>query len=445
MDQATVTLIESMKQKIQEQDAFLQRLSAPPLAHAIVIDIDQSTQTCTIASGNSGIFQVHLPQGLAHIGTSVLINTDTMQIIRQTKEAAIGSIGTVKTALTKAISEVAIDGQHRVVANGNTVPKAGDQVVMSVGNMVIHSILPEAKAEEFVAQTMGTVLWDDIGGQSEAKTALREAIELPLLHPEIFAAYGKTFPGGILLYGPPGNGKTLLGKASATALRKRGGDAGFFSIKGPEVLDPYVGESERKIRDLFKAARAHKLRSGNPAVIFIDEAEALLSSRKNTHSISGMERTIVPTFLAEMDGLETSSAIVILATNDPESLDPAITRDGRMDRKILVARPTATDAKEITRIHLQQAPLAKGVTPETLAETAVEAIYDGNCQVNGKKLSSFVSGAMLAAIAEQAKAYAMTRDITARSRPITGIGKDDVLAAIARIQAENGRISHALN
>lgn len=438
------SLIEQMKRKLQEQDEILKELTALPLGHATIVSADPKALTATIAVNGGEIVEVNLPSALksATPGTPVLINGKTKQIVRKSKSVQVGGIGVVKALINDHMSEVIIDGQNKAVVNGETTPKVGDSVVMSAGNMVIYAVMPQEKGQRFVVESLVDVKWNQIGGQRAAKAALQEAIVLPAMHPDIFRFYGKSFPGGVLLFGPPGNGKTMLGKASATAIRGKGAKGAFFSIKGPEVLDAYVGETERKIRDLFKAARRHKKETGDPAVIFIDEAEALLSARGGRGF--GMEKTVVPTFLAEMDGIEESSAIVMLATNRPEQLDPAIVRDGRMDRKIEVTRPTAEDAAEIVAVYLDKAPIDNAYTRPELGAMIVDQVYTKAVIAGSKRpLREAVSGAMLAGIVEHAKSFALQRDLANKPKRPSGIGVGDVANAVLRIAEENGRITHA--
>lgn len=435
-----VELIESMKTQLEQQDRMLRKLTELPLQHATVIGVHDNSVTI---AADQAFLDVEMPDFSLYPGDSVVINGDTKQIIRHSPMPQVGGIGSVKTLINAHFCEVDIDGQSRIVAKAYQTVKVGDKVVLSGGNAALYAVLPQEKGERFLAETMTDVSWDQIGGQRAAKQAMQEAIVLPSQHPELFKSYGKSFPGGVLLYGASGNGKTLLGKATATALKKAGDRSGFFAIKGPEVLDPYVGETERKIRDLFRAARSFKQRTGHPGVIFIDEAEAVLSARGSLHGVSGMEHTIVPTFLAEMDGLEESSAIVMLATNRPEQLDPAIVRDGRMDRKIQVASPDADDALEILAIHLRSVPIAKGTTSQALAETIVTAIYDGQITTDhGVCLHTIVSGAMLEGIVEQAKSFALQRDL-ANGKIASGLRAEDAKNALDRICSENSRIAHA--
>src|SRR5262249_37978138 len=197
-----------------------------------------------------------------------------------------------------------------------------------------------------------------VGGQEEALGAIRDAIELPLLHEELFQRFQHATPKGFLLYGPPGCGKTLIGKATAynltKQLRYKSGDdmrEYFMHIKGPEILNMWVGESERMVREIFAMAR-EKRREGYMPFLFIDEAESILGTRRASR-YSNILSTLVPMFCTEMDGINSlNEVVIILASNRADLIDPAILRPGRIDRKIKVRRPNKQGAKEIYRIYL---------------------------------------------------------------------------------------------
>lgn len=185
--------------------------------------------------------------------------------------------------------------------------------------------------QRFSLNQPSTVTWDDIGGLVDAKQQMLEAVELPWKHPDLYAHYGKKPLRGVLLYGPPGCGKTMLGAAAASSLARTHGkdqiESGYLYVKGPEILDPFVGVTEATIRELFERGRAHEKAHGYPATLFIDEADAILGKRGgNGPNSSIIDHTVVAQFLSEMDGLDKNGTIVILATNRADILDPAVTR-----------------------------------------------------------------------------------------------------------------------
>jgi len=292
--------------------------------------------------------------------------------------------------------------------------------------------------------------WDDVIGQSSAKKALREAVEGMTKHADIYRRYGRRSPKGVLLHGPPGNGKTMLAKAAATALGSSQG--GFRYVRGPEVNHPYFGESERQIREMFAAARQHKARHGVPQVLFLDEAEALLSHR-TSKSVLG---SIVTTFLVEMDGLDDSGAFVVLATNRPESIDSAVLREGRIDRKILVGRPTRDDAHDLFSHALRGRPLdcaELGVDIDLRAELAACAVRDlydpahllyvfrlADGTRKHVTLGDFTSGAQITALVDAAASFAIAREIETRRE--TGIRVEDVHSAIVQTLTEQRDLHH---
>ena len=199
-------------------------------------------------------------------------------------------------------------------------------------------------------------------------------------------------------------------------------EGNFLYVPGTEILSMWVGASEEKIRDLFSQAKDNLLRTGQQTVIFIDEADAVLS-RRGTGVSTDMEKTIVPTFLTEMDGLEKSAAIVILATNRPDTLDPAVVREGRIDKKIHIAPPTDVEAVDVLTIGLRKAPLAD--TLGVLTKAAVEEM---------KALQLRLSGAALINATQTARQLAARRDMEAGSKTPSGIIKEDLCEAIRRVQ-----------
>ena len=255
--------------------------------------------------------------------------------------------------------------------------KAGDEVRIDPSHRIAIEKLEDRKAKSHVLDEVPRVTWDQIGGQKAAIDAIRKAIEYPLLHTKTFEQFKFTQPKGFLLYGPPGCGKTLIGQAAAASLAKLVsesvqpvGSAGstekppiaggsFLHVKGPEILNMWLGESERIVRDLFAQARARR-QEGTLPFIFIDEAESILGTRRSMRSFT-INSTLVPMFCAEMDGIESlRDVVIILASNRPDLIDPAVLRPGRIDRKIKVARPTRDAAVDILKVYLtSELPLAQ--------------------------------------------------------------------------------------
>ena len=327
--------------------------------------------------------------------------------------------------------------------------KAGDELRIDPGHRIAIEKLEDRKAKTHVLDEVPTVTWEQIGGQQEAISAIRKAIEYPLLHAETFQQFKFTQPKGFLLYGPPGCGKTLIGQAAAASLSKlvsesmaSGGKTAtqppitggaFLHIKGPEILNMWLGESERMVRDLFAKARARR-REGALPFIFIDEAESILGTRRASRSFN-ISSTLVPMFCSEMDGIESlRDVVIILASNRPDLIDPAVLRPGRIDRKIKVSRPNRESAAEILKVYLtEELPLDSSVIAErggdktkactSLVDEVIDQIYkrtDENRLLSIRLRSGqnkvlyrgdLVSGAILSSIVQRAKEKAIDRMI----------------------------------
>jgi len=247
-------------------------------------------------------------------------------------------------------------------------------------------ITPTAMRE--VAIEVPTVHWDDIGDLEDAKQELKESVEWPLKNPDVFKRMGINPPKGILLFGPPGCGKTLLARAVATE-----SEANFISIKGPEVFSKWVGESERAIREVFRKARMSA-----PAIIFFDEIDALVPRRGAGYADSGVTERVISQLLTEIDGIETLQEVIVLAaTNRPDILDPAVMRPGRLDRMIYVPEPNEEGRLQIFKIHTRDMPLAKDVDLQELA-----------------RLTKGYSGADIESVCREAAIIALRRDINSK-------------------------------
>ncbi|MGZ9188937.1 MAG: AAA family ATPase [Nitrospira sp.] len=349
--------------------------------------------------------------------------------------------------------------------------KAGDEVRIEPTHRIAIEKFENRQARTHLLDEVPSVTWEQIGGQKQAIEAIRKAIEYPLLHAETFTKYQFTQPKGFLLYGPPGCGKTLIGQAAAASLSQlvresQGQDSSegntknppvtsgaFLHIKGPEILNMWLGESERIVRDLFAKARARRKEGALP-FIFIDEAESVLGTRRSMRSFN-INNTLVPMFCAEMDGIESlQDVVIILASNRPDLIDPAVLRPGRIDRKIKVARPNREAALEILGVYLTAAlPLdpellgQNGQDHEAARRAVIEQVVDSlfsrtdQNRVLSIRLRNghnkvlyrgdLVSGAILSSIVQRAKEKAIER-VVAQTGASAGDGlrAQDLLDAV---------------
>ena len=382
------------------------------------------------------------------------------------------------------VSEVLDDGrvvvlghadEERVVTLSSpmrrTKLRAGDNILLSPRTGYGVEKLPKSAVEQVVLEEVPDVTYKDIGGLGEQIEVLRDAIELPYLYADEFKKYDLAPPKGILLYGPPGCGKTMIGKAVANSLaqriaERRGGPVKsyFLNVKGPELLNKYVGETEHKIREVFKAAR-EKAAEDVPVVIFFDEMDSLFRMRGSGIS-SDMEATVVAQFLSEIDGVESlRNVIVVGASNRQDLIDPAVLRPGRLDLKVKVHRPDRVAAREIFLKYLASSlPLSDearqkfGPDPVAtvggLVECVVERMYAESEEnkflevtyAKGEReifyFKDFASGAMLRNIVDRAKKKAVKRSI---SQGEPGIRLDDVLEAVREEFKENEDLPNTTN
>ena len=341
--------------------------------------------------------------------------------------------------------------------------KSGDEVRVDSNYRMALEMLSSTKSHEHYLDVVPELPWERVGGQEEALQAIKDAIELPLLHVDLFKKFQHATPKGFLLYGPPGCGKTLIGKATAYNLtrqlrEKTGAEMKeyFMHVKGPEILNMWVGESERMVREIFATAR-EKRREGYMPFLFIDEAESILGTRRASR-YSNILSTLVPMFCSEMDGIDSlNDVVIILASNRADLIDPAILRPGRIDRKIKVNRPNKNGARDIYRIYLTpdlpyDGVLAKesahiGEAIDKLIERFVDwqfARRDENKFLevtlrSGRKeilyRSDLISGAIIASIVERAKAMAIKRAIATQQEE--GIREMDLQLAFDAEYIEN--------
>ncbi|HUP84788.1 MAG TPA: proteasome ATPase [Acidimicrobiales bacterium] len=404
-------------------------------------------------------FNVVLARGPELTGEAVILK----EILEDGKRAMI--VGRADEERVVDLSESLMDGSVKL--------RAGDTLLMDSRTGLLTEKLPRPEVEELVLEEVPDISYEDVGGLDDQIEAIMDAVELPFVHRELFGEYELPPPKGILLYGPPGCGKTLIAKAVANSLAKKvsevtgrvGAKSYFLNIKGPELLNKYVGETERQIRLVFQRAR-EKSEEGVPVIVFFDEMDSLFRTR-GTGISSDMESTIVPQLLAEIDGVETlKNVIVIGASNREDLIDPAILRPGRLDVKIKVERPDEASAAQIFSRYLRpDLPLdaeevqslgggdpAKAVA--VMIEKTVEVMYstdDENRFIevtyqNGDKevmfFKDFSSGAMIENIVRRAKKLAIKREIAGDGR---GILTQHLLDSIRQEYKEHEDLPNSTN
>lgn len=435
--------VEHLRAVVEKQNAELKRISEVTKHIGVLLASDGKRGVVQVIGGP--LMEAPIPSGLVP-GDSILCSDRGQVFGALTGFMRAGNVHKVAAVLDDGRVELADHGGSRLLrVRPGLELGPGDQVMTDTTNSIVIECV--RTGVDTSAQKVGEfepVGWDDIAGCDDAKEALREAAVYPFTHAKLHEAYGGSAPKGVLLYGPPGCGKTMLGRALATALRK-GKGGGYFYVKGPELLDKFVGETERSVRTLFATARAAATAEGC-SVVFLDEADALLGSR-TSGMFMNVSKTVVPAFLAEMDGLtQESGVVVLLATNRPDQLDSAAVRPGRVDRRVEVKRPQGTElVGKLFELYLRNLPVNADARADddtrpafhALSKVAAEAfctqaVFEGVVGSAPVRLTleHVASGALVEGVVRRAARLAEARDRAAGNKKPSGINRDDLHAAL---------------
>lgn len=380
-NEVLASTLKDAKEQLMALKSEIEKLAQPPNGFAVILSNNSDGSVDILNSGRKLRVSVspEVDSGDLEVGREVLLN-EAMNIIKVHQFETVGEVVTLKELLSDGERAVVIGrtDEEKIVRLAQplltSTLRAGDSLMMDSKNNVIFEKIPKSDVEELVLEEVPDVNYSDIGGLTNQIEQIRDAVELPYLHKDLYLEHQLKAPKGILLYGPPGCGKTLIAKAVANSLAKKieektgvvGTKSYFLNIKGPELLNKYVGETERHIRQIFQRAR-EKANSGTPVIVFFDEMDSLFRTRGSGVS-SDIENTIVPQLLSEIDGVESlENVIVIGASNREDMIDPAILRPGRLDVKIKIERPDLEAAREILAKYLTS---DLPIHPDDLSENA---------------------------------------------------------------------------
>jgi proteasome-associated ATPase len=473
-----VRTLKDAREQIVTLKKEVDRLAQPPSTYGLVIDPPDDGAVDIITGGRKMRVAISpsVDQQDLGLGREVMLN-EALNVVSVHGYERVGEVVTVKERIDHERVVVITHGDEERVCRiatpllGEHI-RVGDSLTLDPRSNFVHEVIPKLEVEELVLEEVPDVDYEDIGGLSGQIEQIRDAVELPFLHPELYKEHALKPPKGVLLYGPPGCGKTLIAKAVAASLARqvaaRTGKATeksyFLNIKGPELLNKYVGETERHIRLIFQRAR-EKASDGTPVVVFFDEMDSLFRTRGSGVS-SDVETTIVPQLLAEIDGVERlDNVIVIGASNREDMIDPAILRPGRLDAKIKIERPDAESARDIFSkylvdtlpLHEHDLAVNGGDSDATVAAmitAAVERMYsemeenrflEVTYQGGDKEIlyfKDFNSGAMIQNIVDRAKKLAIKDFLTTGQK---GIRVEHLLASCVDEFKENEDLPNTTN
>lgn len=458
-----ITALSESRDRLAQLSADIAALAEPASSYGIFLGYsspghDKQREAEIFANGRLMRVKIspNLPAGSITVGQQVRLG-EGMVIVEAIAEPATGVLTqlTERIGPDRAVVSTHSGDEHLIILADKLrdTTRAGDTVLTDIKAGVAVEKVEVAEVSQLFLEEVPSVSFSDIGGLDAQITQIRDAVELPFLHPQLYRDFQLHPPKGVLLYGPPGCGKTLIAKAVAHSLARRVGEGTssyFLNVKGPELLNKYVGETERRIRLIFERARELAADgSGQPVIVFFDEMESIFRTRGSGVS-SDMETTIVPQLLTELDGVEDLRNVIIIgATNREELIDPAIMRPGRLDIKIRVNRPTKTGARDILRRHFPES-LPHSGSYDQLLDTTIEQMYSDRPFVR-LHLSTgdstvlhyrdFVSGAMIANVVARAKKLAIKEALASGSAG--AITQSHLSQALAAEQADSEHVPAA--